>query len=1080
MAASAPAGANTPRLVLLRDGGPALHRPLPTAGRPDSVPGPAAIGGGSARSLRSFPHDLRAPGAPRFRPRPVADLVRRGLTEAAASAPAETLRLAIMRVDFEADSHGDRFTGDGRFDLRTGTGIPVDPPPHDRAYLEAHGEALARFYRAQSYGSLVIVPTVFPADPRGAYHLADTGDYGPWEVSQSAEVVLNAETFVTDCIRAVEASGEVDFSAFDAFVVVHAGADYQGDVNRDSPDDIPTFTLSLGDSIVTTTGKVGKVLVLPETASQDDRLAALNGVFAHEFGHILDLPDLYNICDGTPQVGYWSLMDSGENVPVTIDPDTTVDGDEYTVEGVFPVSFDPWCKLQLFPRVMAPNLVAVGHHWQDVLEATEANPALPWVEMNAREFYLVENRALDLDGNGFPYVQQDSTTGVFLGPADDPGLEGQGGELEYDAVLPGGGVLIWHIDDAWVQPALNGQDTGLGCPGSVNVWTLHRGIALVEADRIYDLGWWNARMFGSPYDPFYLGNNTRFGPDTEPPTTTNAGIRTGIDIQVTSAPERFMGVSVDRPQGRDGWPVRLRSDSVVRLDAGTSAPLDLNGDGLPEVAFGADALELETNRHTRGVAAVRADGSPITSSFLAVTSARLLPGLASSPSFRIGGGDTAPVLAATENGGRVHLWAAGGDSLHELFDPVGPVPATTPPILVQGPPEAGADWVLYGGPAGLYGRDATGAAVFTGAVPGAAPGGPTAGPVSVDVAPSQLILSADGPVLPPAPAALALAGGLLAGFDLGSPTGGPVFTRRFGGDVTGLALGGVLAGGGPSVIAFTADSAAVLDPRGTLQAAWPLEHPLVLPPALGDLDGDGLVEIVGADVGGAVRAWNGDGSPALGWPRPFEAPVRDLKLCDLDGDGRLDVLVLDGPGNFHALDGGGQELAGWPLAYGPYDAVSAWVAPLDADGELTWMATLAGGYLLADRLPGSAAMDGDWRFPGRSPEGRAYAPANAGGVRLDRPDLGPDRLRVYPNPARDGVEVHFLLAEGERAELTVLDLSGRELTGARLDRREGFQPGENSVRWDLSGVAPGLYFCRLERQGSGAGRVDLAKVMVLR
>ena len=44
------------------------------------------------------------------------------------------------------------------------------------------------------------------------------------------------------------------------------------------------------------------------------RLAALNGVFAHEFGHVLGLPDLYNIFNGVPQVGYFSLMDSGENI----------------------------------------------------------------------------------------------------------------------------------------------------------------------------------------------------------------------------------------------------------------------------------------------------------------------------------------------------------------------------------------------------------------------------------------------------------------------------------------------------------------------------------------------------------------------------------------------------------------------------------------------------------------------------------------------------------------------------------------------------------------------------------------------
>ena len=354
---------------------------------------------------REFPDDLYAPGAvaPVFRP--VSELVRIGLAAAAAEPAPDTLRLAVFRVDFLRDSAGDSTTGDGRFDLRTGvTGVPVDPPPHNKPYFEAHTEALARYYAAQSYGSLVIVPTVFPADPDSAYHLGDTRDFGPWAVSQADSVIVRAERFVTAAVRAADASGDIDFSAFGAFVVVHAGADYQSDIDRDSSRDIPTFTLSLGESLSVSTGKVGRVLVLPETVSQDGGLGALNGVFAHEFGHVLGLPDLYNIFTGVPQVGYWSLMDSGENIPaIVVDPDTE---EEFEAIGIFPTSFDPWSKLQAFPKGVAPFLVE--ERWSDALEATETDPRIPYVVVDDYEYFLVENRALDLDGNGFPFVRQDS------------------------------------------------------------------------------------------------------------------------------------------------------------------------------------------------------------------------------------------------------------------------------------------------------------------------------------------------------------------------------------------------------------------------------------------------------------------------------------------------------------------------------------------------------------------------------------------------------------------------------------------------------------------------------------------------
>ena len=59
--------------------------------------------------------------------------------------PADTLRVAFIRVDFLTDRGGVGSTGDGKFDLSgpDTLALPIDPPPHNRTFfarhLEAHG-----------------------------------------------------------------------------------------------------------------------------------------------------------------------------------------------------------------------------------------------------------------------------------------------------------------------------------------------------------------------------------------------------------------------------------------------------------------------------------------------------------------------------------------------------------------------------------------------------------------------------------------------------------------------------------------------------------------------------------------------------------------------------------------------------------------------------------------------------------------------------------------------------------------------------------------------------------------------------
>ena len=63
-------------------------------------------------------------------------------------------------------------------------------------------------------------------------------------------------------------------------------------------------------------------------------------------------------------------------------------------------------------------------------------------------------------------------------------------------------------------------------------------------------------------------------------------------------------------------------------------------------------------------------------------------------------------------------------------------------------------------------------------------------------------------------------------------------------------------------------------------------------PALGDLDGDGHLEVVVGSDDGKVYAWHHDGTPVAGWPQTTGDVVDSSPaLGDLDGDGHLEVVV---------------------------------------------------------------------------------------------------------------------------------------------------------------------------------------------
>ncbi len=523
-----------------------------------------------------------------------------GLPKAALPADfVDTIAIMAIRVDFVYEEPDDpTTTGRGYFDLRdTATflaeeGHALDPAPHNQHYFEAHLRSLAQYYNIVSNGKLQLVYEVWPRASDSAYHLDSTiGYYG------SQPPAYGLGEYFHDALDAfVEAEGDsISFrderGKRKAVMLFHAGADRQTDLwfsATPTPNDLFTGFLTFEgenrwfmnpdtffvgeDMIVTGQDTIVEGVVMPETMTQDNRVTCMNAVIAHEFGHQLGLVDLYNTgsIPFLTQMGDFALMDNmGMNTAAYIG--------EYGVGafGTVPVFPMAWSRAYLgfdevveYTKGTSIELAAVKMETDGVKIAK--------IPISSTEYYLVENRRSDVDTE--VGLRQDSTSNVILWPAR---YDAEGDSLitlrEYDLYLPLGsaGLAIWHIDEmaaAMDYFPFDGFDNNFDA--NTLQWDPDRRfVSLAEADGSIDFGGNYHRGFGLPEDLFYAGNNSTFGSYTNPPSISNDGGYTHINVTNISNPGMIMTFDLNREKMANNFPRRVSVPINPNLSA-ISANLD--------------------------------------------------------------------------------------------------------------------------------------------------------------------------------------------------------------------------------------------------------------------------------------------------------------------------------------------------------------------------------------------------------------------------------------------------------------------------------------------------------------------------
>ncbi|MDA0746665.1 MAG: FG-GAP-like repeat-containing protein, partial [bacterium] len=905
-------------------------------------------------------------------------------------------------------------------------------------------------------------------------------DYGTGPTRR--EVAERITRLFRDGIAAADSAENInlDFSAFDAFVVFHAGLG--AEAGQQALNDIPSAFLDQTDLIEYAGGPISvdggtttitSGMLLPEAIGTDGK-GGLNGTLTRFFASQLGLPGLSNFEDDLPAVGDWSLMDTGSNnlASTTRLGLTALSGDpgDTSLVGFIPSGMLAWSRMRL--GWLTPQTITRNSTVSIVAPHVDASlPQAVKIPISATEYFLLENRISRLTVNGrVPNIEfsRPGKEGVWLSVDD------------YDAFIPGSGILIWHIDETVINAASPDHPVNSNPNYRIAQGQYRRGISLEEADGLEDIGNISADRVvqsgiillddieGGPADPFYVGGTAVFGPETVPNSNSNLGYSTGIKVEVLSPPGDTMSVAITFAHQQDAWPVTGLPPN------GLQAPraLDLNSNGRKEILRSTANDELQTP----GEYPLTVQGEPFLSQ--------------PDPPFRFHTAFPPAVgnLITTGRGAeKDELIYADRNTLYMQMDnetfataidwALSPPPEiSAPPVIAPFPDNQTTDIWAWTHGAVSWGSWKTDQGTSNGSVNlNAGPvTGLAVGNIDTDASSELIALTGTGAVFIVESANTFRQLATLPDTAQGAPV-----------------LADLDHNGQDEIVLLSKDGTiSIFTANGLMAHSKPVPGGATSSPVLADLNNDGYVDIL---FGGQGRIWAVQFNGATVSDTPLDFPLKDATgpieappvLADLDNDGLLELFIASRGGLLYGLNSSGHALPGFPLPISGPVRTSPLLDDLDNDGTTELVAFTDNGSVhlwhMETLVPGFTSTRIAWGQLGGNPgnTGRLLqtpqnAPSDSTTALLPK-----SRVYVYPNPIRNpSATLRFFLAEPAQINVIVLNALGEIVDRLALDNPV---PNlENEIPWDTTDYASGLYICRIEAIGTNRSEVRFIKAAIIR
>ncbi len=286
--------------------------------------------------------------------------------------------------------------------------------------------SMNNYYDENSYGLLSFQTDITPSPASAWYLMPNTMTY------YGVDSAASDNQLVRDALQSAYDAG-VNLASYNFAMVVHAGSD---EAITHVTSDIHSYTIP---GFVFNPAPLTQIRISTSVMAENDPM----GVYAHESGHLLGLPDLYDttgqIDPGNNFIGYWELMALGEWNPNT--------GNPLIQPGTYPSHMSAWSKIDLG---FIPGSRVVAVQSGESANVTVENIELPTTGFQAVKipiaynldgsltYYLVDMRAKQATYDQYlPFPNTYPNAGLFIYKVNESIPNGSGNVRLIDA-HPGG------------------------------------------------------------------------------------------------------------------------------------------------------------------------------------------------------------------------------------------------------------------------------------------------------------------------------------------------------------------------------------------------------------------------------------------------------------------------------------------------------------------------------------------------------------------------------------------------------------------------------------------------------------------